>query len=76
MSKTNISSSPSTIALAWHKLGAIAYILWGLWHIPVVIKLWTQGGNSLNLLVLVCDYSKVHFISSFLCYVQSSLERS
>ncbi|NOK64411.1 MAG: hypothetical protein GFH27_549445n3 [Chloroflexi bacterium AL-W] len=50
MSQTNISSPPTSkrnitpiVGLAWHKLGAIAYVLWGLWHIPVVIRLWTQG---------------------------------
>lgn len=30
---------------AWYKVGAIAYILWGLWHIQVVIRLWQLGAT-------------------------------
>ncbi|EDX83002.1 hypothetical protein S7335_383 [Synechococcus sp. PCC 7335] len=30
---------------AWYKVGAITYILWGLWHLRVVACLWQFGAT-------------------------------
>lgn len=27
----------------WAKIGAIAYVIWGLWHLQVVVALWQAG---------------------------------
>ncbi len=45
---TDRSKAPAAISrgsFAWHRLGAIAYILWGLWHFQVVAGLWNLGGG-------------------------------
>lgn len=31
--------------LPWHRIGAVAYILWGLWHFRPVARLWEMGGD-------------------------------
>ncbi|MEM9163800.1 MAG: hypothetical protein AAGC54_12120 [Cyanobacteria bacterium P01_F01_bin.4] len=30
---------------AWYKVGAIAYILWGIWHLQIVAGLWQLGST-------------------------------
>ena len=40
-----LSKTPKNRRLAWYKVGAVAYALWGLWHLQVVINLWRLGST-------------------------------
>ncbi|MGF1476290.1 MAG: hypothetical protein ACFB6S_12070 [Geminicoccaceae bacterium] len=37
--------APRDMALRWARIGAVAYIAWGLWHIQVVVRLWSAGAS-------------------------------
>ncbi|MEO1401509.1 MAG: hypothetical protein AAFV72_09730 [Cyanobacteria bacterium J06635_1] len=40
--------TPQGTQFAWYKLGAIAYVLWGIWHLQVVTSLWGLGSTLIE----------------------------